>query len=85
MSFKSTLVAVPDLRDAVALGVGDGPRLVTSCNGVDDHLRVALGWGDEAHVGDVGRSQDTKLDGIVLLGGHWLPEDQPVAAQSTQE
>lgn len=78
-----TLVAVPDLRDAVGLGVGDGPRLVPGGNGVDNHLWMALGRGDEAHVCNVGRAQDAELEGIIFLGGHGWSEHEPVAAQST--
>lgn len=78
-----TLVAVPDLRDAVGLGVGDSPCLVPGGNGVDNHLWMALGRGDEANICNVGCAQDAKLEGVILLGGHGWPEHEPVAAQST--
>lgn len=80
-----TLVVIPDLRDAVALGVGDGSRLVPGGDGVDNHFRMALGRGDEAHVCNVGCAQDAELEGVIFLGRHGWPEHEPVATQSTQE
>lgn len=79
----STLIAVPDLRDAVSLGVGDGPRLVPGRDGVHNDVRMALGRSDEAHVCDVGRAQDAELEGIVFLWCKRLSEHEPVAAQCT--
>lgn len=80
MRIWCTLVAIPDLRDAVGLGVGDGPRLIPGRNGVDNHLRMALGRSDEAHVCNVGRAQDAELEGIIFLGDHGWSEHEPVAA-----
>lgn len=81
--FCRTLIAIPDLRDAVGLGVGDSPRLVPGGNGVDNHLWMALGRGDEANICNVGCAQDAELEGVIFLGGLGWPEHEPVAAQST--